>query len=52
MRKIQFNNKQGIARTELWEEDGAEKQYKKNKKQLGPSWYYFDKKITFEFKGL
>ena len=50
MRKMQGEKyDRGIVRTVLWEDDSSEKNYRKNRKHLGPDWYYYDKKITFEF---
>ena len=33
----------------LWEQESSEKEFKRNKRELGPDWYYYDKKITFEY---
>ena len=35
--------------TKLWEDDISQKDYERNKKELGPDWYYYDKKITFKY---
>lgn len=35
--------------TAYWEDATSQKQYRKNRKILGPDWYYYDKEITFEF---
>ena len=39
----------GRPKSKDWEDDKAEKHYRKSRKKLGPDWYYYDKKITFEY---
>ena len=39
----------GNGKTQIWEDEGSRKEFKKNKKKLGPDWYYYYKEISFEF---
>jgi hypothetical protein len=33
----------------LWEQESSEKEFKRNKRELGPDWYYYNKKIKYKF---
>ena len=44
-----FGNKTYTGKSAMkWVKEN-QKTYRKNRKKLGPDWYYYDKKITFEF---
>ena len=39
----------GRPKSRDWEDDTSEKKYRKSRKKLGPDWYFYDKRITFDF---
>ena len=39
----------GRPKSKDWEDDKAEKHYRKSRKKLGPDWYFYDKRITFDY---
>ena len=39
----------GRPKSRDWEDDTSEKKYRKSRKKLGPDWYFYDKRITFDY---
>ena len=39
----------GRPKSRDWEDDTSEKKYRKSRRKLGPDWYFYDKRITFDF---
>ena len=50
MRRM-FGNKTDIgeSKTILWEDDQSKIDYEQNREEFGPDWYYYNKKISFEY---
>ena len=39
----------GRPKSRDWEDDTSEKKYRKSRRKLGPDWYFYDKRITFDY---